>query len=393
MLNTKKVEGKKMYKNTIDMDQWGGEAKVNKLLSDIRAGRSEFDEQRYLSQDIVDQFKDIGIYRAFVPKKFGGDEKTPSEFLKMIETIAAADGSAGWVASFGMNPAYLASLPVETAEAVWKESADVVFAGGIFPPQKAERVDGGFIVNGRWKFASGCMGATVLGVGIMPDDGSKLPRMAVLPVDKVKIEKTWNVHGMIATGSFDLVVENVFVPEDWTFIRGGESNIDMPFFKYPTLAFAAQVLSVTALGVAREAIDHLVNSAKGRQSVTGAPNLGDRNYAQIDIAKAEAKVRSARAFFYEATDEVWADILDGKEPTKHQISMIRLATTNVTRECAEATKIAYNLSGMEGAYFDHPLSRCFRDVHLATQHAFMGEITYQNAGAIMFGHEPFPGYL
>jgi alkylation response protein AidB-like acyl-CoA dehydrogenase len=382
-----------MYRNSIDMEQWGGEEKVTKLLSDIRSQSNKFDEQRYVSQEIVEQFKDIGIYRAFVPKKFGGNEKSPSEFLKMIETISAADGSAGWVASFGMNPAYLASLPMNTIEEVWKDSPDVVFAGGIFPPQKAERVDGGFIVNGRWQFASGCMGASLLGVGIMPDDGSKLPRMAVLPADKVKIEKTWNVHGMVATGSFDLIVENVFVSEDMTFIRGGKPTLDAPFFKYPSLAFAAQVLSVTSLGVARTAIDTVVNSAKGRKSVTGAPNLGERHYAQIDIAKAEAKVRAARAFFYEATDEVWGDIMAGKTPTQHQVSMIRLATTNVTRECADATRIAYNLSGMEGTYLNHPLSRCFRDVNLATQHAFMGEVTYQNAGAMMFDHDPFPGYL
>lgn len=382
-----------MYKNSIDMKQWGGQEKVNKLLSDIREQRNEFDEKRYIPDHIVEQFKDIGVYRAFVPKAFGGSEKSPSEFLKMIELISAEDGSAGWVASFGMNPAYLASLPINSLEKIWKESPDVVFAGGIFPPQKAKKVDGGFIVNGRWQFASGCMGASLLGVGIMPDDGGKLPRMAVFSADKVKIEKTWNVHGMAATGSFDLVVDNVFVSEDMTFIRGGEPTIDTPFFKYPSLSFAAQVLSVTALGIARAAIDNVVNSAKGRKSVTGAPNLGERHYAQIDIAKAEAKVRSARAFFYEATDEVWDAIMAGQEPTRDQVSMIRLATTNVARECAEATRIAYNLSGMQGAYLDHPLSRCFRDAHLVTQHAFMGEVTYQNAGAMMFEHSPFPGYL
>ena len=382
-----------MCKNSIDMAQWGGEEKVNALLADIRLRRGEFEEQRFISNDVVEQFKDIGIYRSFVPTEFGGGGKTPSEFLKMIEAISAADGSAGWVASFGMNPAYLASLPTQTLNEIWKDSPDIVFAGGIFPPQKAEKVDGGYIINGRWQFASGCMGASLLGVGIISDDGSKLPRMAVLPADKVTIEKTWQVHGMVGTGSFDLVVDNVFVPEKWTFIRGGKPTIDAPFFKYPSLSFAAQVLSVTALGIAREAIDVVVNSAKGRKSVTGAPNLGERHYAQIEIAKAEAKLRSSRAFFYEATDEVWDAIMQGDEPTEHQVSMIRLATTNVTRECAEATRIAYQLSGMQGAYLEHPLSRCFRDVHLATQHAFMGEVTYQNAGAMMFGHQPFPGYL
>ncbi|GAC05713.1 acyl-CoA dehydrogenase family protein [Paraglaciecola chathamensis] len=382
-----------MYKNAVDKSQWGGEVKFNNLLADIRARRAEFEEQRYISQDIIEQFKDIGIYRSFVPESFGGGGNTPSEFLKAIEAISAADGSAGWVASFGMNPAYLAALPKETLDKVWGESPDIVFAGGVFPPQHAEKVDGGFIVNGRWQWGSGCMGASLLGVGIMPGDGSKIPKMAVLPAKDVTIEHTWNVHGMVGTGSFDLVVDNVFVPEEWTFIRGGTPSVDSAFFKYPSLSFASQVLAVTALGIAREAIDVVVNSAKGRKSVTGAPNLGERHYAQIDIAKAEAKLRSSRAFFYEATDEVWDAIVRGETPTPQQVSLVRLATTNVARECAEATRIAYQLTGMQGAYLDHPLSRCFRDAHLVTQHAFMGEVTYQNAGAMMFGHQPFPGYL
>ena len=382
-----------MYKNAMDVTQWGGQAKIDSLLTEIRKRKAEFEQQRYISQDIVEQFKDIGIYRSFVPKAFGGDEKSPSEFLKAIEAISAADGSAGWVASFGMNPAYLASLPLATVKQVWHDSPNTVFAGGIFPPQKAKKVDGGYIVSGRWQFASGCMGASLLGVGIMPDDGTKLPKMAVLKAEQVNIEKTWQVHGMIGTGSFDLVVKEVFVPEEWTFVRGGAPTVASPFFKYPSLSFAAQALSATALGIAREAIDVLVGSAKGRKSVTGAPNLGERNYAQIDIAKAEAKLRSARAFFYEATDELWHEITTDNQPTPHQVNMVRLATTNVARECAEATRTAYHLSGMEGAYLDNTLSSCFRDVHLVTQHAFMGEITYQNAGAMMFGHQPLPGYL
>ena len=76
----------------------------------------------------------------------------------MIEDISIADGSAGWVASFGMNPVYLASLPLATLEKVYANGPDVVFAGGIFPPQPATFVEGGLEVNGRWKFSSGCMG-------------------------------------------------------------------------------------------------------------------------------------------------------------------------------------------------------------------------------------------
>ena len=382
-----------MPSNCLDKSKWGGEEKFDAMLADIRQRRQEFEDQRYLSEDIVESFKEVGIYRAFTPKKYGGDDRSPAEFLQAIEAISAADGSAGWVASFGMNPAYLASLPQETLDKVWGETPDVVFAGGIFPPVPVKRSGDGYVVNGRWQFASGCMGASLLGVGILPDEEGGLPRMAVLPSDQVVIDKTWNVHGMVATGSFDLIVEDKVVPEDWTFVRGSAPTIDSPFFRYPSLSFAAQVLSVTCLGVAREALDILIGMSAGRKSVTGAPLIGDRAYAQIEVAKAEAKIRSSRAFFYEATNEAWDSVMAGGKPTREQTNMLRLATTNLTRECAEATQTAYNIAGMTSTYYSHPLSRCFRDSQMVVQHAFMGEITYQNAGAMLFGNDPLPGYL
>ncbi|HYH21673.1 MAG TPA: acyl-CoA dehydrogenase family protein [Azospirillum sp.] len=382
-----------MPRHMIDKDVWGGAAEFDSLLADIRARRKEFEQQKYISQDIIERFKGIGVYRALVPKRYGGDEKSPLDFLLMVEEIAAADGSAGWVASFGMNPAYLAALPPQTVEKVWANGPDVVFAGGIFPPQPARKVDGGYLVNGRWQFGSGCMGASVCGVGIMPDDGQSLPRMAVIPRDKLTIEPAWDVIGLIGTGSHDLVVDNVMVPEEWTFTRGGVPTVDDPFFRYPSLAFAAQVLSVVTLGIAREALDVLQKTAASRTSVTGAPNIGDRAYVQIEVAKAEAKVRASRAFFYEATEDAWAVIQAGGRPTPQETSMIRLAATHLTHECAEAVRVAYQLSGMTSTYNDHPLSQLYRDAAMCTQHAFMGAITYQNAGAMFFGKQPLPGYL
>lgn len=382
-----------MSRYQVDKAVWGGAEKVDALLQDIRCRRMEFEEQKYISQDVIEVFKEIGIFRAFVPREFGGDERSPGEFLLLIESISAAYGSAGWVASFGMNPAYLAALPLDTIKQVWKDSPDVVFAGGIFPPQTAALKDGQYNVSGCWSFGSGCMGASLIGVGIK-DESNPLPRMAVLPREQVTIvQDSWDVHGMRGTGSFDLKVNAVDVPQEWTFVRGSKPNLDTDFFRYPALTFAAQVLSVTALGIAREALDIVIHSAKGRKSVTGAPNLGERSYVQTDIAKAEAKLQSIRSFFYDSTEALWDCIQQGKAPTRELISMTRLATSNVAHEAAEVTRTAYRLAGMSGIYNEHPLSTCFRDAHLVTQHAFMGEITFQNAGAIMFGHDPLPGYL
>jgi alkylation response protein AidB-like acyl-CoA dehydrogenase len=367
------------------------------LLEDIRrrARNGEFDAQRHISADVIDAFKVHGIYRALVPKRFGGDERSPAEFCRLIERISQADGSAGWVASFGMSPVYLAALPLETLAKVYANGPDVVFAGGIFPPQPAIPTAGGYRVTGRWKYSSGSMGAELIGVGITPRDGETvgLPRLAVMPRASARIDPTWDTVGLAGTGSHDLVVEDVVVPEEWTFVRGGKPNLTEPFFRYPSLSFATQVLSVVGLGIARAALDELRGMASGRISVTGAPALAERPLAQVEIAKAEAALLSARAFFYESIDRAWQHVLAGDTVPEDVTNLLRLSSTHASRVAADVARTAQMLSGMSGAYKDSPLARCVNDANVVTQHAFMGDVTYQNAGAMFFGKQPLPGYL
>ncbi len=378
------------------VDASGSSCAMDELLRDIRGRRRHFEAQGYIPQDVVDRFKAIGVYRALVAKRFGGDEKSPAEFCRLIETIAQADGSAGWVASFGVGAIYLAALPVATLDKLYANGPDVVFAGGIFPPQPAPKTEGGLKVSGRWSFASGSACADVVGAGILPKTGDTvgLPRMAVMPREQVRIEPNWDVMGLKATGSNDLVVEDVVVPEEWTFVRGGAPSLDSPLYRYPSLSFATQVLTVVNLGIARAAIDEVINMATGgRVSITGAPGLGDRVYVQLELAKIEAELRAARAFFYEAIDDAWQVLLSGGKPTDHQISMLRLSSTHASRAGAEVARRAQMLTGMTGVYETSRLAQQVRDAQMVTQHAFMGDVTYQNAGAMLVGLKPLPGYL
>lgn len=379
-----------MGRYEIDKELWGGAARFNELLDEIRDRTEEFETQHYISDDIIDRFKEIGIYRAFVPKEFGGDERTPIEFMLAIEAIAEADGSAGWVASFGMCESYLGALPMEQVHEWW-QNPDRVFAGAMYPLQPAQVVDGGYRVNGTWKYASGSMGADMIGVGIMPDAPNEYPRMAVFPADQVEIDtNSWQTHGMAGTGSFDIVVKDKVVAAEWTFVRGSKLNPSGPHFRYPTLAIASQVLAVTSLGVARAALDLVFEAAV--KSATGAPNIGDREYVQMEMAKAEARFCASRLFFYESIQNAWDLLVAGEPLDPHTHSMLRLSCTHVTRECAAATQAAYAAFGMAATFNDSDMGRRWRDVHMATQHAFMGEITYQYAGAMLFGRDPAPGY-
>ena len=362
------------------------------ILAEIRERRDEFEAKRHVPRDVVAQLKQLGVYRAHVPECFGGDGSSPTQFLKLIEKISEADGSAGWVASFGSAALYLAALPRETLAKLYENGPDVAFAGGLFPVQPAEKVKGGWNVNGLWKFASGSKGADVLGVGIGVSEGGK-PLTAVLKPEDVEIIENWEVIGMRGTGSHDLKVTNVFVPDEWTFIRGGKPSIEEPIYQYPSIAYAAQVLAVVNLGIARTALDELAQVAGSRPSITGAPRLADRAYLRISLAKAEATLRSARAFFYEATDAAWESIQKGDGVSREQTSTLRLAAAQAAREGAKAVQEAYLLSGTAAIYDGHPMQRHLRDAMVVTQHAFLNESMYEGAGSVMLDVEPIRGFI
>jgi alkylation response protein AidB-like acyl-CoA dehydrogenase len=250
-------------------------------------------------------------------------------------------------------------------------------------------------VNGTWKFASGCKGADWLGVGIGVSSGAPggKPRTAVFRPAQVEIVENWDVVGMQGTGSHDLRVTDQFVTEDWTFVRGGEPSVDEPLYRYPTIAYAAQVLAVVNLGLARAALDVANHMSGGRRTTTGAPQLADRAYYRIELAKAEAQLRGTRAFFYETTEAVWQSILAGNAVTPEQVSLLRLAATQAAREGADVVHRAYRLGGTMAIYRSHPLQRMLRDSMVVTQHAFLAEGNFDGAGAVFVGVPPIPGYL
>ncbi|EBA06863.1 acyl-CoA dehydrogenase family protein [Sagittula stellata] len=362
------------------------------VLDSIRARATEFQSLRHIPQDVVNQFKALGVYRAFVPERFGGSDMSPSAFCRLIEDISAADASAGWVASFGVSATYLATLPVETYTKIFRTNPDTVFAGAMFPPQTAKTVDGGYEVRGQWPWGSGIMGADLAGAGIKVEgNDTKLPLIAIMPREKVEVVDTWKTVGLAATGSHDIKVDGVVVPPEWTFVRGAKPSMDDKQFRYPSMALASQVLAVVALGAARAALDYIHESAS-RQSVTGAPKPGARPYLQAEYAKARGLYLGARAAFYDTQDEAWEQ-LDHQEAVDRDMHVrLRLVASKAARDGAEAARLAFALGGSNAIEQGHPLIRNMIDAASVAQHAFLSEGTFTGAGAAMFDEPTMPGY-
>lgn len=370
------------------------ESDFEQHLTTLHDRRDEFHCLRHIPDDIVDDWRGFGLYRAFVPTSLGGNNMSAGKFLRYIERISEVDASAGWVASFAFASKYLSSLPVPTLEKIFGENPDLVFAGAVFPPQKAEKVDGGVIVNGRWKFGSGCLCADLIGTGISIEGGEfgGLPLFAIMPAEQVKIEETWDTIGMSATGSHDLVVEDVFVPDEFLCVRGAAPSIDDAGFRYPSLAMAAQVLAITGAGAARAAIDQIVGVAHKSKSITGAPTLGDRPNVQIRIAEAEAKLESARCWFYDRADVAWV-CAEQSEPVTRDLNMqLRLSSSHLARISADVARTCFEMTGTMAIFNANPLSRYLMDAMVSAQHAFLTDGTFMNAGKVMMGHDRIPGF-
>jgi alkylation response protein AidB-like acyl-CoA dehydrogenase len=158
------------------------------------------------------------------------------------------------------------------------------------------------------------------------------------------------------------------------------------------MSFAAQVLAVVGLGVARAALDTFIDMAGGRASITGAPKLADRAYVQTEIAQAEATLRSARAFFYEAIDDAYATLVAGETLSVEKDNLLRLSSTHLAKVGVDVAQTAYRLAGTTAIFQNHPIARNFNDALVVAQHAFLSSGTWQSAGRIMLGLERAPGF-
>lgn len=355
-------------------------------LSVLAERRDEFNAQHHVPKDYIDLLKKAGIYRASTPARFGGEPMPPAEFLHRIERISEIDPATGWVASFGSALVYFGALPLETQAKLYADGPDIAFTAGQFPMQEAEVVEGGYRCTGVWQFASGSFGADILGVGLKggPETNGR-PVTALFSPEECTLVENWDVAGMRATGSNEIHLDNVFIPAENTFVRGGASNIDEPLNRYPTVAYAAQVLAVTTLGAARGALDYAREVGAVRTSITGGNAKGARPSYQMGVARAEAKLRSARAFFYDETEKIWALAEAGEPISPEQTAILRLATSNAAHVGREVVLEMFDLAGTGAIYNSHPLQRYLRDGMVPAQHAMLQTNTIEAAGAVLLG--------
>lgn len=363
-------------------------AAVEDVLPVVREHADETDRGRRLAAPVVEAFVDTGLFRIGVPQALGGAELDPMTFVQVGERVAAIDGSSAWCLMIAASTGITAGLLAEADAKDLFGDPRAVAAGVVAPNGRAERVDGGYRLTGRWSFASGCQHSTTVAVGAMVDGRPGPPRMLFVPTHAVTIHDTWDVVGLSGTGSHDVTVDGATVPEGWSLVLGAAPHAGAAggsLYRFPVFGLIASMLAAVSIGIARAAVDDLVDLAGGKKPAGSRRSLAERATAQAEVAKTAALVDGARSMLLDALADAWATVEAGDAASVDQRARIRLAATNAVRSAAAATAAMYDLAGGSAVYRRGPLERRFRDAHVITQHAMVGPATYELVGRIRLG--------
>jgi alkylation response protein AidB-like acyl-CoA dehydrogenase len=381
---------------------------VRALEPIIRQYAGEAERNHRLSQPVVDALARAGLFRMWVPKTLGGLEVSPLTAYRVVEEVARLDGSTGWCVFIGVSSAvsgaYVADL---AAEDMFGRDPLGVIGGSIAGMGKAVVQKDGYLVSGRWPYASGCQhsGWLLALCQVMDEDqprvtttGAPEMRMVHIPREKVTIlDDTWDVSGLVGTGSHDFAVEPIFVPEGytWQFTPGipRGKHYRGPLYQFPLVALFRLQASAVALGIAQGAVDAWLALAPSKRAVIAPGVLRDQPLAQARIAEVVALVDSSRAWLHAAIQQVWETTLRGESASVAARAELLLAAVNATRRAAEAVPLVYGLAGGSANYRHSSFQRSLRDVHAVTQHVGMYPQQYEEAGRMILGLPPFQPLL
>jgi indole-3-acetate monooxygenase len=351
--------------------------------------RERTDETRQLAQPVVEAMARLGVFRSLVPASAGGEEWEWPTWMLVVEELSTVDGAVGWLAGVGgsVNAIVSGWVSADVGRSVFCTDPIGFIAGSGAPMGTARSTDGGYLVSGRWQFGSGSPHAGWFKAGFLIEgEAPRFGRMMLLPAKDVEIIDTWSVGGMRGTGSHDFAVHNLFVPTAYTVNTADDPPLHPgPLYRLPVIFTLCSSVGPLALGLARGAIDSFTELMLAKDDRFTGTALRERLTVQERVAKAEAAVRSARAFLYEMVHEVWGTVEQGAPLTERQIALFRLANMHAVAAGAQAVDLVYHAAGTSAIFTAHPLERFFRDIHVATQHRCASPEEQYQVGRVLLG--------
>jgi 3-hydroxy-9,10-secoandrosta-1,3,5(10)-triene-9,17-dione monooxygenase len=373
-------------------------ARAEKLVP-VLARRARATEQlRRIPDETIAELRSSALLRILQPKRVGGLELPYEAIVRVTAILARGCGSTAWVmANLANHDFMLALWPREAQDEVWgTDAAALIGSALMFPPGRATKVPGGYRLSGRWKFSSGIDACnwTMLG-GIASADG-ELPdyRVFLLPVEDYKVIDTWHVAGLRGTGSNDVEVNDVFVPEHRALAvsvmkgcaaPGAEVNPG-PLYRLPVFDMFPYVVAAVSLGIAQGAVANFGEDTRHRVTSYSTTLLSDHATTQARLGEAAAAVDAAELILL--TNCARAMALAQEQCILSPVEKVRLRRDGAyaARLCTRAVDLLFEAGGGELLYEDRMMQRAFRDIHAAQSHYVLAwDVAATTAGKFMLG--------
>jgi 3-hydroxy-9,10-secoandrosta-1,3,5(10)-triene-9,17-dione monooxygenase len=366
---------------------------VRDLLPVLRDRAQETEDLRRIPDETVKSLQETGFFRLLQPTRYGGLEASPVDFYRGVRLIASVCGSTGWVSSvLGVHPWQLALFDDRAQQEVWGEDQSTLVSSSYAPMGRAKAVDGGFRFSGRWSFSSGCDHAqwVFLGGLVIGDEGTPVDfKTFLLPRADYEIEDVWDTIGLRGTGSNDIIVEDVFVPDYRTLsfidtgrcVCPGQEVNTAPLYQLPFASVFSCSISVPVIGMATGAYEAYVGWTRDRVRASTGGKASEDSFNQLRIAEAAAKIDAAVLQIERNIEEELALVTAGEKIPLDLRVRVRRDQVNATGAAITAVDRLFESAGGRALKTGTPIQRFWRDAHAGRVHA----INDPEKAQVMFG--------
>lgn len=379
---------------------------ATKLRPYLKQRARQTEEDRRVSDEATAKFREAGFFKLMQPARYGGYEYGFTAFADVISELGRACTSSSWACSLGAIHQWLVgTFPIEAQDDVWGKNPNAIICVSYAPVVKAERVEGGYMVHGKWMWASNVDNSqwAMLGVQLPGENGKPMQAGFLLaPREDWEIEDNWYMTGQSGTGSKTvLITKPTFIPEHrkLTFAEassnmppGSQVNTN-PIYRIPFLSAVPICLVSPLLGTAQGALDEFIDMAGvrvTRGAVAGGGNrLSEFFPVQSRLAEAAASLDAARLLIYRDTADVEQMAMDGRIITVEQRIRNRRDHSFAAKLAREAVEALFASIGGAGLALDQPIQRMWRDANAISRHISLNwDAVSSMTGQYLLGIEP-----
>src|SRR5688500_2898238 len=390
------------YSNAMDFSGVGYDEAMRRargIVPTLRERAQKCEDARVLLPENEKLLHETGLFRFHQPKRFGGMELPFIAVVDIVSELARGCASTAWhVGDLGCHHWILGYYEPETQHELWDANPDVLIASSIaLAAGRGRKVKDGFVVSGRWPFSSGVDNSdwNMLAVTVYEEDKAVDWRLCLVPKSDYKIIDTWYAMGMVGTGSKDIEVKEVFVPERRALAlarcRGGLEHPGAALnkgalFKVPIVASAGHPLSATALGTAEGPFEHVKEVFLKRIGTYTGAKVSDFQAVQVKLARARCLIDSARYLMRESAIAFQDFAEEASVPDLETKLRYRAQNAFAVAQAREAVETLWSFYGANAIYTRDPLQRYLRDVQAASQHfSFNFDIAGSAFGTVAMG--------